>query len=531
MIQFIPDQLRIFIFWFALSVISIYVRPLFPVDETRYASVAWEMWIRDDFLVPYLNGEAYSHKPPLLFWLMQISWWLFGVNEYTIRLIGPLFALGVLVLTGKISRKLWPDREQAGYQTAYILMGFFIWMLYATLMMFDMILAFFVLLGIYSLIRPAGDGVVWKNWGIMGLAIAGGALTKGPVILLHLLPVSLLAPWWRQEQHHDFKWWQWYVGIVFAVCVGVTLALCWAIPAGKSGGELYRQAIFFGQTSGRVVNSFAHRLPWWWYLQNLPFLLMPWFLWKKFWKGTVRLNLKDQGIRFCFAWLVPVLIAFSLISGKRIHYLLPLIPGFSMLLFRGVDDVKEHSRVVLLSMIYLVMGTVVLLLPVLNDHWQWQPDLSLISPVWGILIMVIAVILFLSSTSKHNTVLLIALSSLAVFLVLECSFFSVAGYRYDMQPAALRVAALQREGKALVFFGAKYHGEFNFTGRLKKPLIVIKDKNKLMKWVEDHPNDYVIRVYRRSETDYQRHEHFPDKGKYMVFLTAEEIRSHSVVIP
>ncbi|VAW74626.1 Polymyxin resistance protein ArnT, undecaprenyl phosphate-alpha-L-Ara4N transferase; Melittin resistance protein PqaB, partial [hydrothermal vent metagenome] len=52
----------------ALAAIQLWLRPLLPVDETRYLSVAWEMWSRGDFLVPYLNGEAYSHKPPLLFW-------------------------------------------------------------------------------------------------------------------------------------------------------------------------------------------------------------------------------------------------------------------------------------------------------------------------------------------------------------------------------------------------------------------------------------------------------------------------------
>ena len=59
--------------WAVLAVASIWLRPLWPVDETRYASVAWEMWLRGDFLVPYINGEPYSHKPPLLFWLIQLG--------------------------------------------------------------------------------------------------------------------------------------------------------------------------------------------------------------------------------------------------------------------------------------------------------------------------------------------------------------------------------------------------------------------------------------------------------------------------
>ena len=47
--------------WLLILLTALFTRPLLPVDETRYASVAWEMWSRGDFLVPYLNGEPYSH--------------------------------------------------------------------------------------------------------------------------------------------------------------------------------------------------------------------------------------------------------------------------------------------------------------------------------------------------------------------------------------------------------------------------------------------------------------------------------------
>ena len=65
--------------WLLLVGVALATRPLLPVDETRYVSVAWEMWQRGDFLVPHLNGSPYSDKPPLLFWLMHAGWWVFGV--------------------------------------------------------------------------------------------------------------------------------------------------------------------------------------------------------------------------------------------------------------------------------------------------------------------------------------------------------------------------------------------------------------------------------------------------------------------
>src|SRR3569832_988308 len=86
--------LQLFGLWLLLVAISLYGRSFVPIDETRYVTVAWEMWLRGDFLVPYLNGEPYSHKPPLLFWLIQLGWKIFGVNDWWPRLMPSLFSLG-----------------------------------------------------------------------------------------------------------------------------------------------------------------------------------------------------------------------------------------------------------------------------------------------------------------------------------------------------------------------------------------------------------------------------------------------------
>ena len=64
-----------------LSAVAIFLRPLTPIDETRYVGVAWEMWLRGDFLLPIKNGAPYSHKPPLMIWLFQAGWAAFGVNR------------------------------------------------------------------------------------------------------------------------------------------------------------------------------------------------------------------------------------------------------------------------------------------------------------------------------------------------------------------------------------------------------------------------------------------------------------------
>ena len=103
------DIVLIALIWSALLAAAILLRPLLPIDETRYITVAWEMWQSGDYWVPTLNGELYSHKPPLYFWFMNLGWAIFGVSETWARLVAPLFGLGTLWLTAKLARELWPD--------------------------------------------------------------------------------------------------------------------------------------------------------------------------------------------------------------------------------------------------------------------------------------------------------------------------------------------------------------------------------------------------------------------------------------
>lgn len=84
---------------------------LMDVDETRYVSMARDMFHGKDFLTLYLNGDYFFEKPPLYFWGECLSFAIFGkVNEFTARfpvaLYGTLSTL-LVYFTGKkvVSRR------------------------------------------------------------------------------------------------------------------------------------------------------------------------------------------------------------------------------------------------------------------------------------------------------------------------------------------------------------------------------------------------------------------------------------------
>ncbi len=185
--------------WLLLVLIPLWQRHLLPIDETRYLAVAWEMWLRGDWLVPHLNGQVYSHKPPLLFWLINLGWSIFGVNEWWPRLLPGLFSLGNVILTIYLGRLLWPQRPQISQFAALILLSSSLWSLFTGAVMFDLLLTGFVLLGIIALTQAAKSApqisLTAVSW--LGIAIGFGILTKGPIIFLPLLLVGFTAPWWH----------------------------------------------------------------------------------------------------------------------------------------------------------------------------------------------------------------------------------------------------------------------------------------------------------------------------------------------
>jgi len=530
--------------WVALVALAVVTRPILPMDETRYVSVAWEMWRDGQFVVPHLNGEPYSHKPPLLFWLITAGWAAFGVNDWWPRLVAPLFGLAALAMTGMLARRLWPERPNLEAAATLLLLGGLFWSLFTTLTMFDMLVTACALLGLLGLLRA------WRREGIAGFAVFGvalglGVLAKGPAIALHLLPVALLAPVWgprlaandRQAGQSPGGWRRWYLGLGAALGLGVLIALAWAVPAAIVGGESYGRAIFWGQSAGRMVDSFAHGRPWWWFLAVLPGMLLPWTIWPQLWRALrsrASTAFGDGGVRFCLCWLVVALGAFSAISGKQLHYLLPEMPAiallFAALLFPAtpVDGaVRWRWDVWPPAGLVIVACLAVVALPVANLVTDLPPWADTLAPAWA-LIGIAAGGAVLWRSPEGLLPRIAVLTSLTAALVAIVHFVAqpTLARSFDLSPVAVRLAAWERDGYALANFG-KYHGQFHFLGRLRAPMSAIGlTASDQADWLARHARGKIVSYQRTLPTEAVPDLVAPFRGRKIVVWDAEVVRAH-----
>jgi 4-amino-4-deoxy-L-arabinose transferase-like glycosyltransferase len=87
--------------------------PLRDWDEGYYAIVAREIYRTGNWLYPTLQGEPYLLKPPLMDWLIALSYKLWGVREFTTRLPGAFFSACGVPLLYLVGREVFLQRLPA----------------------------------------------------------------------------------------------------------------------------------------------------------------------------------------------------------------------------------------------------------------------------------------------------------------------------------------------------------------------------------------------------------------------------------
>ncbi len=483
------------LFLIFLVIFVSFIKPFLIIDETRYIGVAWEMYNSGNLLVPHLNGIAYDHKPPLLFWLINLDWNIFGLNTFSLRFIPLIFAIGVIVLNYKIYKLLWSKDKRGLSYIAWISVSLIVISFYTTLFMFDIMLSFWVLLAIYGGLKAINGE---KNgYFLIAIAIAFGILAKSPVVILHLLALYIFAFYWAKNRVNK----NFYIYALLAVIVGVIIALFWMVPAAIEGGKEFAKGIFWEQYAGRAVDAFAHKRAFWWYIPWIFVILIPWIFYKGFFIGLQRVykDYFDEGIKFLFVWIVGTLFIFSLISGKQLHYIAPEFAAFALLITRTLSIYKnDFYSIRVFGVILTLIGISFLITPFFIKGYLIEFLDKKAFFISGVILLILGIYIFV--TKFKNQLNLIKIVSISSILFVALIYYNAHIFlaKQDLENFSKEVAKIQNRGFEVAHIG-KYHNQYQYFGRLKKPIKILWSNKEIKDFIKKNPNGAIILYKKRKE--------------------------------
>ncbi len=480
------------------------LRPLMPLDETRAVAVAWEMHTGGHWIVPHLNGEPYSEKPPLLGWLVNGAWALFGVSEFVTRLVPAAIGAAALLLTWRLSRQIAPAEPGAAHRLApLVLVSLPLWTWWGSLVEYDLPLTASILAAHTAALAFARGGrMAWML--AAGLALGAGALFKGPVVLAHVLPAWLAWAWWRPA--FGPRAGRWWAGVGLAVGIGLAVGFGWALLAAGMGGEAYGDRLF-GQTSRRLGDTARHGKPWWWYGPVLLLVLLPWSLRPGVWTrlaGQRSASHRPDEVRpqrYLAVWIGGSLLVLSMAGAKQPHYLVPVLPPIAMAVAFGLAR-RRHAEMRLDAWLpagfLLLVAAVIFAGPSICEGRAPAAVCAAMHPYWAAVPAVAAVGLIAAHHRRGHTATPLAFGMVATLVALAAWAWPVTGLQRTNAVGAA-IAALQAEGHTVAQLG-RYQGQYHFAGRLRKPVPWFETPAGLAAWATSHPDDYVL-VYSHIRPD------------------------------
>ena len=503
--------------WWLLALVVILflgvgLRYPWPADEPRFAQIAREMVESGQWLFPTRGGEFYPDKPPVFMWISAAFFALIGHLKVSFLLPSTFAAIGTLLLVHDLGKRLW--NPQVAFWAVLVLAFTPQFLLQGKTAQIDALVAFWITLGCYGLIRHFITGPHWRWYFVSWIAMGLGIMTKG-VGFLPLLMLLPLALWVRNpaSAHADGKVWRWRA--LAGLLVLLLTVACWLGPMlwevhVKGTAELlaYRNNILFRQTAERYANAWGHIKPWHYFLtQAMPLVWFPLpFVVLAMIKPLAALLRRDAKLRVLLVWVGLVVLFFSISKGKREVYILPALPMLALVIAVLWDNARASKGARVLSAVLpWVLALTAVAIGALGAVIQWAPhklsarlqeygDLldTLGGPLvgLGLLLLVLLVV-----TRKRDLFVRMAVNSLAIWVFVSLvAWPRVDPHRTPQQimadvedhlPAGAELGLLQFKEQFLLFSQRKLT-HFSYLSP------IAEQERRAWLWVHEAPNRFVL---------------------------------------
>jgi 4-amino-4-deoxy-L-arabinose transferase-like glycosyltransferase len=303
--------------------------PLLDRDEPRFAQATREMMARDDWVVPYFNGQYRFDKPVLIYWLMRLSYLAFGVNELSARLPSVLCAAAMAWLLWHMGRRWFSAAcgvfAGFGFITCVQLLQHGRGALADMPMILGVAVAHYALFELLHAERPEHS----RRWFLLLYGALGvGFLAKGPIAMVTPLLTVLLHrfAFWRQP----LRWRNLRLGLGLPLLLLIIAA--WGIPAVlRTHGLFFRIGIGEHVVERGYKTFQGHGGFLFYYLLTALLSLFPWIAFAGSGAAAVRRNWNSRNA-FLVSWLAGTYLLFSFYTTKLPHYVMPAFPAFFLII-------------------------------------------------------------------------------------------------------------------------------------------------------------------------------------------------------
>jgi len=285
------------------------------VDAVQ-ATIARNMLTSGDWVTPHLNHVAYMEKPPLKYWLIAISYLLFGVHDWAARLPLMISTLALCWLTMRFGSWAYGRREatNAGLVLATCI-GLF---LFTRILIVEAMLTLAIMLALWAMLRALDpDEPHPRRWAaIIPISMALAVLLKGLIGIVFPLGIGIVYLFLTKQLFSRATWARLrpFSGALIVLIVSAP----WHVLA-----TLVPRVLFWGL-----------HLVW----------LFPWSLYLP---SIAKLDFRsaDHASRvnlLALCWIGVIMVFFSL-STTQEYYSVPIYPALALLL--GVAIAREGKWV------------------------------------------------------------------------------------------------------------------------------------------------------------------------------------------
>lgn len=323
---------------------------LLDSDETRYADMARGMLNSRDFVTLRLDGKIFWDKPPLFFWTLCISYKLFGITEFAVRLPSVLCALTTIFALFFTVKKICS--EKMALVSSLILATSVEFVIFARVSILDMLFCTNITISLFCglmtyFVSDKNKKFFWYGFYVFS---ALGILTKGVPAMVIPFGTMFFIGIWKKNLKEFFKPEFFIPGIILFLAI----ALPWHLEMYKiHGNEFIREYIIKHHIQRFIGNSeIGREHSCIYYIPTFIVGFLPWIFTFLFGLKKLITKTKPEFIVMNLIGFIFTFIFFSSAGTKLITYILPLYPMSAVLcayMWTTKDFNKEIEKSVLFT--------------------------------------------------------------------------------------------------------------------------------------------------------------------------------------